>query len=59
MFLKDGYTKTEVNIKWRNNKDSVYGVDKVHLPQFHIADYKTSTYIEETKTGLLVVHLMH
>ncbi len=27
------------------------GVEKVHLPQFKILDYKTSTYLEKTSTG--------
>ena len=46
-----GYTRTEVNIFWKSGRSSVLGIEKVHLPQFKIADYKTSTYIEELDTG--------
>jgi gamma-aminobutyric acid receptor subunit beta len=52
-FIKDGYTSDEVNICWKNSKTSVSGVDKVHLPQFKILDYKTSTYVEYLATGRL------
>ncbi|CAF0984934.1 unnamed protein product [Brachionus calyciflorus] len=46
-----GYTNKEVNICWKNSKESVKGVDKVHLPQFQILNYKTSTYLEQQATG--------
>lgn len=49
----DGYTSDEVNICWKNSKASVTGVNKVHLPQFRIVDYKTSTYVEYVATGKL------
>lgn len=49
---QDGYTSDEVNIAWKNSKTSVTGVDKVHLPQFKILDYKTSTYVEYLATGI-------
>ena len=52
-FIKDGYTSDEVNICWKNSKTSVSGVDKVHLPQFKILDYKTSTYVEYLATGIV------
>lgn len=48
---QDGYTNKEVNICWKNSKASVVGIDQVHLPQFRIIDYKTSTYLEEQATG--------
>ena len=51
LFFEDGYTNSEVSIFWKNNKASVSGVDKVHLPQFRIVDYTTSTYLERTSTG--------
>lgn len=49
----DGYTNSEVNIFWKNHKQSVIGVEDIHLPQFRIVDYKTSTYIEELATGII------
>ena len=52
--VKDGYIKSEVNIKWKRYKESVLNVEKISLPQFHIADYVTSTYIETEATGQYV-----
>lgn len=46
-----GYTNSEVNICWKDERESVLGLEKVSLPQFRIVNYKTSTYLEETSTG--------
>jgi hypothetical protein len=43
-----------VNIKWLNSRESVKGIEKLKLPQFNIADFKTSTYIERESTGAYV-----
>ncbi len=40
-----------MNIDWKNSIHSVTGVENAQLPQFRIADYKTSSYIEVVATG--------
>lgn len=35
-YYKDGYTNSEVNIRWKNKEASVLGLEKIHLPQFKI-----------------------
>jgi gamma-aminobutyric acid receptor subunit beta len=46
-----GYTKSELNIDWIKSIKSVTGIENVQLPQFKIADYKTSSYLEIVATG--------
>ena len=48
----DGYTNSEVNIRWIDNP--VKGIDKLELPQFKVAQYRTNTYIEREATGAYV-----
>jgi len=50
----DGYTNSEVNIRWLSEERAVRGVDKMMLSQFRIANYKTSTYIEVEATGGMI-----
>lgn len=54
-----GYTNREVNICWKDDRDSVLGIEKVNLPQFRIVNYKTSTYLEETSTGKLYTYILY
>ena len=40
--LADGYTQTEVLMKWREGENSVRGVEEAQIPQFTVMTYSTT-----------------
>ena len=39
--IPDGYTTTDVVMRWKNGDDSIHDVDDIEIPQFTITNYFT------------------
>lgn len=57
--LSDGYTTSDVDMKWREGEDSIRGINEIEIPQFTIKGHDTQTANETTATGAFTRHFSH